>query len=75
MYLGTNQVRPKGRKVTQITWFATGLFTRAEGRVGGGHKRGSKDFAVMGRRERKTQNNSLIRTQGALSYHCISSRP
>lgn len=25
----------------------------------------------MGRRERKTQNNSLIRTQGALSYHRV----
>lgn len=73
MYLGTNQVRPKGRKVIQITWFATGLFTRAEGRVGEGHKRGSKDFAVMDRRERK--NNSLIRIQGALSYHCVFSRP
>ena len=73
MYLGTNQVRPKGRKVTQITWLATGLFTRAEGRVGGGHKGGSKDFAETDRRERK--NNSLIRTQGALSYHCVFSRP
>lgn len=39
---------PKGGK-SQTTCFATGLFTKVEGRIGGKHEGNSKDYIVRGR--------------------------